>query len=75
MMPDRRPLGEQLRAFREAQGKTLQDIAGEGVSESSLGRIERGERNPSVKTLERVVSVLNCRIVIEPEATHVEEAL
>lgn len=56
-------LGRALRALRQYGAATLTDVAGQvGVSPSYLSMVERGTRNPSAETLERIQAVLHQRI-------------
>jgi len=48
-------LGRNLRAYRERQGLSQEAFADElGVHRTYMGGIERGERNLTLKTLERI---------------------
>jgi transcriptional regulator with XRE-family HTH domain len=41
-------LGERIRALRQQQGLTLEDLAGQAnISASHLSRLERGQTQPS----------------------------
>lgn len=54
-----RRLGHNLRAFREAKGTSQEDFAHElGFHRTYLGSIERGERNLSLKSVERLAAQL-----------------
>ena len=44
-------LGTRLRARRVELGLSLEELSGPGVSPTLIGRVERGERNPSMQTL------------------------
>jgi transcriptional regulator with XRE-family HTH domain len=52
-------IAENVRGFREAQGFTRAEFAKRaGFHLNYLGAVERGEKNITVETLERVGSVL-----------------
>lgn len=52
-------LGNRIRAIRNAKGLTQQDLADlSGLDYRYIGAIERGERNFSIDTLERVLVAL-----------------
>jgi transcriptional regulator with XRE-family HTH domain len=52
-------LGGVIRAQREAAGKSQEAFASEvGVHRTYLGAIERGERNPALRNLERIAAGL-----------------
>ena len=52
-------LGDIIRQQRVVMSLTLQELAARsGVSASHLGRIERGERFPSARTLRRIAKPL-----------------
>lgn len=52
-------LGNRIRAIRKAKGLTQQDLAElSGLDYRYIGAIERGERNFSIDTLEKVLSAL-----------------
>ena len=56
---DRDNLGEVIRRQRVMMALTLHELAERsGVSASHLGRIERGERFPSARTLRRIAKPL-----------------
>ena len=56
---DRDNLGEVIRRQRAMMALTLAELAERsGVSASHLGRIERGERFPSARTLRRIAKPL-----------------
>ena len=57
-----------LKALREAAGVSLTDLAARaGMQKSSLSRLENGDRNPTVRTLERVAAALGKRLVVRVE--------
>lgn len=52
-----------LKAIRIEKGlsqKQLADMV--GISQPSYSNIENGKRNPTVKTLKKIVKALNCNI-------------
>lgn len=58
-----RAVGRNLRAYREAQGLSQEAFADElGVHRTYMGGIERGERNLTLKSLERIAE----RIGVDP---------
>lgn len=60
-----RQVGRNLRAYREAQGLSQEAFADVlGVHRTYMGGIERGERNLTLKSLERLAQ----RIDIDPLA-------
>lgn len=66
-------IGEELRAIRERRGASAAECArNAGVSRSALTAIERGERYPSLETLEALAQCLRINIVIGPDETIIE---
>ena len=60
-----RTVGVNLRAYREAKGLSQEAFADElGVHRTYMGGIERGERNLTLKSLERIAA----RIGLDPLA-------
>jgi transcriptional regulator with XRE-family HTH domain len=54
-----RALGENLRAYRQAQGLSQEAFADVlGVHRTYAGALERGERNPTLATVERIAGQL-----------------
>jgi len=52
-------IGKRIRKIREEKSVTQEDLAGEaGLNRAYIGYIERGERNPSTETLERISKTL-----------------
>lgn len=50
---------EKLKAFREKEGLTQLEIARKiGINANYYAKIERGERDPSLKTVEKIANVL-----------------
>ncbi len=55
-----RVVGRNLRAYREGKGLSQEAFADElGVHRTYMGGIERGERNLTLKSLERIASQLD----------------
>lgn len=55
----RNSVGERIRAIRKAKGLTQQQLAElSGLDDAYVGSLERGERNFSIDTLEKVVLAL-----------------
>jgi transcriptional regulator with XRE-family HTH domain len=55
-----RTFGQNLRAYRKAQGLTQEELADElGHDKSYIGGMERGERNPSLKVVERLAAAID----------------
>jgi transcriptional regulator with XRE-family HTH domain len=53
-------LGRNLRAIRERQGVSQEDFAHDlGFHRTYLGAVERGERNLSLKSIERLAAQLS----------------
>jgi transcriptional regulator with XRE-family HTH domain len=66
-------LGTDLRAAREERGLSVPAVAhAAGLSLSSLYAIERGDRYPSLATLEALAECLQVTVVIGPHETTVE---
>jgi len=56
----RNSVGERIRAIRKAKGLTQQQLAElSGLDDAYVGSLERGERNFSIDTLEKIVVALN----------------
>jgi len=67
-------LGQELRAIREKRGLSLAEIAAaSGISREALGAVERGDRYPTLRTLEALCECLNLHILIGPSETIIEE--
>lgn len=57
-------LAENIRRFRQAAGLSQKDLASAiGTSHPRISEIENGSGNPTIKTLERIASVLTVDIV------------
>lgn len=55
-------IGRRLREVREKQHLTQSDVADNaGISTNHYAQIERGEANPSLETLENILSALNVK--------------
>ena len=62
-MPDRREecvrFGRTIRSLREAKGLSQEDFADRiEVHRTYIGGIERGERNPTLHTIEKIAEAL-----------------
>lgn len=56
----RNTVGERIRAIRKAKGLTQQQLAElSGLDDAYIGSVERGERNFSIDTLEKILKGLN----------------
>jgi transcriptional regulator with XRE-family HTH domain len=55
-------VGRKIRIIRKQRGLTQEDIADKsGMHVSTLGRIERGESNPPLQTLNKIAQVLKVK--------------
>lgn len=55
----RNTVGDRMRAIRKAQGLTQQQLAElSNLDDAYIGAVERGERNFSIDTLEKIVTAL-----------------
>lgn len=53
-------IGERIRQFRKAKGLTQEELAEKaGVNASYMGTVERGDRNISIETLEKIMQGLD----------------
>jgi transcriptional regulator with XRE-family HTH domain len=53
--------GQLLREARERSGLSIQDAAtASGMAYSAFARLERGEREPTISTLQRLATALGC---------------
>lgn len=52
-------IGKSIRKIREEKAITQEQLALDaGLNRAYIGYIERGERNPTIKTLEKIAKVL-----------------
>jgi XRE family transcriptional regulator, regulator of sulfur utilization len=66
-------IGAELREVRVKRGVSARMAAAQaGLSPSALTSIERGERYPTLETLEALAECYGIRIVITPTDTHLE---
>ncbi len=57
-----------MRSLRTDAGVSLTDLAAKaGMQKSSLSRLENEDRNPTVRTLERIAAALGKRLVVRVE--------
>lgn len=57
------PIGQRVRFYREAQGKSQSVVAGlASISDEYLSMIELGKKTPTIGTLHRIAQVLSVRI-------------
>jgi transcriptional regulator with XRE-family HTH domain len=64
-------IGTNVRRLRKERGLSQEELAGEaGIAMRHLGRIERGEGNPTVEVLGKLASVLE----VHPSELLVEAA-
>lgn len=60
MEPIHKKVGKNLQAIRKSRGLSLDNVAGlTGVSKAMLGQIERGDSNPTISVLWRIVNGLS----------------
>ena len=65
MSTKERTIGQELGEFRRARGVSAYRLSAEsGVSESAIGEIERGKRDPYASTLAKLAGALGARITI-----------
>ena len=61
-------VGTMLRHMRERQRATLQEVAHRaGLSYSFVAAIERGEKQPSLETLQRLADVYGHKVTVKME--------
>jgi transcriptional regulator with XRE-family HTH domain len=66
-------LGRELCDARERRGLSIRELSAEsGVSREAISAIERGDRYPSLQTLEALAHALNISVIIGPDETVVE---
>lgn len=57
-------LQQNVRSLRKQRGYTQEELSKEcGYSSSYMGKIERGEKHPSITTLFRIAETLNVSVV------------
>ena len=55
-------MGKKIRVVRKKKGLNQEDVASEaGIHVSTLGRIERGESNPPIQTVNKVAQALHVK--------------
>jgi transcriptional regulator with XRE-family HTH domain len=60
---DWRELGDRIRQWRLARGMNQQQLADVcGMTQSGLYRVETGQTNPQLATLQRIASALHCSV-------------
>lgn len=74
-------LGRRLAQLRRDLGWSQREEAhrastnghGGHLSSTAISKIEKGDRNPKLASLESLSAALGIRIVIEPGGTHIEQ--
>ncbi|OMD89320.1 hypothetical protein BSK49_13125 [Paenibacillus odorifer] len=57
-------IGESIRILRTGKGLSQEQLAlNAGVNTSYIGQIERGEKNPTIKTLEKIAVALEVSLL------------
>lgn len=57
-------IGNNIRIFRQKSGLSQEQLALQsGMNTSYIGQIERGEKNPTVKTLEKIATTLGITFI------------
>ncbi|WP_340033447.1 helix-turn-helix transcriptional regulator [Paenibacillus sp. FSL E2-0202] len=57
-------IGESIRILRTGKGLSQEQLAlNAGVNTSYIGQIERGEKNPTIKTLEKIAVALKVSLL------------
>jgi len=55
-------VGKSIRKIREQRNLTQEDVADKaGLHVSTLGRIERGESNPPLQTINKIAQILKAK--------------
>src|SRR5262249_23343937 len=67
-------IGERLRRLREERGLTQRDLIAPGVSAQYISKIERGQRNASVKALRKIAPKLGITAQFLETGSDVPEA-
>jgi transcriptional regulator with XRE-family HTH domain len=58
-------IGDVIRDMRQLAGLSQRELAvRSGVAQPGLSQLERGQRSPTVRTLERIARALGCDLVI-----------
>lgn len=66
-------LGDAIKLFRKAKGMTIKELSeAAGISELHLKKVETGNRQPGIRTYQKIVSVLGMEIVIQNEENSVK---
>jgi len=73
-VPGPETIGERLRRLREERGLTQRDLIAPGVSAQYISKIERGQRNASVKALRRIAPKLGITAQFLETGSEVPEA-
>jgi transcriptional regulator with XRE-family HTH domain len=61
-------LGDELAARRMALGLSTRELAAQtGLDHTTIVRLEKGERQPTVPTLQVIASVLACQFIINQD--------
>ena len=59
-------VGEKIAGFRAEIGMTQNELAVKsGIDQSDISKIERGVANPTVSTLKRIASAMECALLVE----------
>lgn len=63
-MEEIKQIGKNIRKFRIKKGLTQLDLAAAcGFEESSIGRLENGNTNPTIKTLVKIAMALEIKLI------------
>jgi len=67
-------LGEQLRELRRRRGLSLREVAlaVEDLSWQALSRVERGDRQPTTRTLEALAGAFGVSFVVDRDGIRIE---
>lgn len=67
-------IGGKLRYMREAQGKTIDDIAeATGFTVNNIRRIEEGRYSVNLDVIERIAEALDAKVYIRPNRHYENE--